>query len=86
MLDRVLSNGLNPEDICSEETLLYHVISGIHTSVNMHVSTHYNDIERNTTYPNHEMYMQKIGAYPERLKNLHFLYALVVRAINRVHD
>ena len=45
MLDRAHKLGLNPQDICSEETLLYHVISGIHTSVNMHISTFYYDME-----------------------------------------
>ena len=38
------------------------------------------------TFANHQMYFDKIGSNPERLKNLHFLYALVVRAINRIHD
>mmetsp|Transcript_17641 Transcript_17641/g.29799 ORF Transcript_17641/g.29799 Transcript_17641/m.29799 type:complete len:229 (+) Transcript_17641:763-1449(+) len=32
------------------------------------------------------MFLEKVGAFPERLKNMHFVYALVVRAVNRIHD
>ena len=86
MLDRVNSLGLNADEICSEETLLYHLISGLHASVNIHVSTHYVDVERNTTYANHDMYYDKVGNSPDRIKNMYFLYALLIRAVNRIHD
>lgn len=52
----------------------------------MHVSTHYYDMDKNTTYANHDMYYEKIGMSPDRIKNMHFLYAILVRAINRIHD
>jgi ERO1-like protein alpha len=86
MLDRVNSKGLNAEEICSEETLLYHLISGLHTSVNMHVSSNYMDVDKNNTYANHDMYYEKIGNSPDRIKNMYFLYALLIRAVNRIHD
>ena len=32
------------------------------------------------------MYLNSIGKYPERLKNLYFLYAVVLRAVNRAES
>jgi ERO1-like protein alpha len=52
----------------------------------MHVSTHFTDINKpkeNHTFPNHNRYHSAIGSHPERVKNLYFLYAAVLRAINR---
>ena len=49
----------------------------------MHVSTNYMDFRINTTYANHEMYLNSIGGHSERVKNLFFVYAVVLRALNR---
>ena len=57
----------------------------MHTSINMHVASNFIDFKVNSsyTYPNHERYIEAIGNYPERIKNLFFLYAVTLRAINR---
>jgi hypothetical protein len=86
LMERVYLSNLNPVESCSEETLLYQAVSGLHASVNMHISHQYVDIENNLTYPNHQMYFDKIGGFEDRLKNLHFVYALVLRALNKVQD
>lgn len=83
-LDRIYSEGLDPNEVCSEETLLYQVVSGLHTSVNMHVSNNYRGVDTNVSEPNHEMFLDKIGRHSDRLKNLFFVYALAIRAINRI--
>lgn len=81
-IDRL--QGIDLSNTCTEETLLYQLVSGMHASVNMHVSTHYQDLKgNNDTYPNHAMYYESLGKHPERVKNMFFLYAAVLRAINR---
>lgn len=73
--------------VCTEETLLYQLVSGLHTSINMHVSTNYADLkDHNSSYPNHTMYVKSIGQHKDRVKNLFFLYAVVLRAINRAES
>jgi|LauGreDrversion4_2_1035121.scaffolds.fasta_scaffold223967_1 hypothetical protein len=49
----------------------------------MHVSTNYMDFRLNTSYSNHEMYLNSIGKHSDRVKNLFFIYAAVLRALNR---
>ena len=59
--------GVNPLELCTEDTLLYHIISGLHSSVNMHISANYYDMESNRTYANHSMFYEKLGKYPDRI-------------------
>jgi ERO1-like protein alpha len=49
----------------------------------MHVATNFYDPKLNEEKPNHPMYLNAIGKHPDRVKNLFFLYAVVLRAINR---
>lgn len=85
MLDRISSKNINPSQQCSEETLLYQLISGIHASVNMHVNTHYETDNYNNTKPNYLGFLQALGKHPDRIKNMHFVYAIAVRALNLIH-
>lgn len=85
MMEKITSKNINPSLQCSEETLLYQLISGIHASVNMHVLTHYtHESSINHTYSNHSAYLSALGQHPDRIKNMHFVYALSVRALNIV--
>ena len=68
---------------CSEETLLYQIISGIHGSINMHVSHNFHETEDSESRMNHQLFLNMIGFHEDRLKNLYFLFSLVLRAINR---
>lgn len=64
---------------------MYQIVSGIHSSVNMHVNTFYASDGSNDTAPNYHGFKRALGAYPDRLKNLHFVYAIAVRALNVIH-
>lgn len=74
---------IDMENTCSEETLLYQLVSGLHSSINMHVSKNYYDPETNSTLVNYHRYLNAIGRYEDRLKNLFFIYAAVLRAVTR---
>lgn len=45
MVERL--QGVDITKNCSEETLLFHLISGLHTSINMHVATNFFDLATN---------------------------------------
>ena len=62
------------------------MVSGLHASVNMHVSRNYYDASKNSTETNHEMYLNSIGKYEDRIKNLFFVYAAALRALNIGRD
>lgn len=52
----------------------------------MHVSARYHDEMTDTHFMNHTKFYHNLGQHPERVKNLHLLYALTVRAVNKISD
>ena len=73
---RLLDSG----ETCTEATLLYHLMSGLHASVNTHVSEGFEGPE-NSLVNNQTYFLDHVGNHPDRVKNLHFTYAAVVKAI-----
>lgn len=73
---------LDHAESCTEETLLYHMMSGLHASVNTHISEGFEDPQNVGELINNQTYfLEHVGNYPERVKNLHFVYAAVVKAV-----
>lgn len=68
------------EGECSEETLLYQLMSGLHTSINTHVSNGFEG-PNGSFQPNMTYFHQRIGSFPDRIKNLHLIYAAVLKAV-----
>jgi len=65
------------------------MISGMHASVSSHLSYYYKDIskmgQKQKTFPNLSVYLEKVGYYPERMQNLHFATYILLRAFNRYY-
>ncbi|KAG5508858.1 hypothetical protein JKF63_05361 [Porcisia hertigi] len=91
-------NCLSPdkEEMCQEVAILRTLLSGLHMSINMHVSTSYyrdpnfTSPQRNagiynnpniSFFPNCEMYNKRIAPFPEFLGNLYILYQFTLRAL-----
>jgi hypothetical protein len=82
--------------MCREERFFYSLISGLHSNINTHIS--YNYIEpalfqvqsleeiMHFAYPNITMWHERVGKYPERIKNFYTTFAVLVRAANRAAD
>lgn len=71
---------------------MYQMVSGLHTSINSHISMQYNtDIpeeeelarDKNTLYKsqNATYFTERIGAHEDRVKNLYFVYAATLKAL-----
>ena len=74
------------DDMCYEERVLYRLLSGMHASVNIHISLNYyppSKGKRETWEPNPERFMQHFASFPERLKNLHFSFVVLLRALRK---
>ena len=73
---------LDNAESCTETTLLYHLMSGLHTSVNTHISEAFEDSTKPGELINNQTYfLQAVGDHPDRVKNLYFVYAAVVKAV-----
>eukprot|EP01061_Rhynchopus_euleeides_P045194 TRINITY_DN8033_c0_g1_i1.p1 TRINITY_DN8033_c0_g1~~TRINITY_DN8033_c0_g1_i1.p1 ORF type:complete len:1092 (+),score=366.09 TRINITY_DN8033_c0_g1_i1:259-3534(+) len=70
---------------CYEERVLYRLLSGMHTSINVHISNSFYPPSRkrgNTEYlSNPQRFMDQYASKPEYIQNLHFSFVVVLRAL-----
>lgn len=71
------------------ERFLFKIISGLQSSINMHISRYYlddlenvEDVEQANFYHNYQIYYDRIGKYPTRIRNLYYLYVYVLHTID----
>ena len=70
------------EEFCSEANLLYHLVSGLHASVNTHISEGFENPRNATELVNNSTYfLNAVGDHEDRVKNLYFLYAATLKAV-----
>jgi len=77
--------------------LVYRVVSGLQASVNTHIAMHYgfySDTDEPATRHNwkfsrslhfapwKKLFDDRVGQFPDRLRNLHFVFALMTRALS----
>ncbi|KAM4772320.1 ERO1-like protein beta [Rhinophrynus dorsalis] len=81
------------EGLCLEKRVFYRLISGLHASINLHLSAKYllEDTWGKPRWgPNTKEFRQRFdpsetkGEGPRRLKNLYFLYLIELRALSKV--
>ncbi len=74
------------DSLCYEERVMFRLISGLHASISAHVAYTFpldeSELESESA-PNLAVYDFKLGNYPDRLENLQFALAVVLRAVNK---
>lgn len=81
---KVTQEALEPEDECLEKRVFYRVISGMHTSISTHICWDYLNQTSGEWAPNLQCYKDRLHRFPERVSNLYFNYALVLRAVTKL--
>ena len=73
--------------MCYEETVLYRLLSGIHSSTTISIAKHYyppSKKKNRTSYePNPSIAVQAFSDHPEYVRNLHFTYVFLLRALKK---
>ncbi|KAF7871469.1 hypothetical protein EAF04_003576 [Stromatinia cepivora] len=80
----VAETGFELEDECLEKRVFYRVISGMHTSISTHLCYEYLNQTTGLWGLNLQCYKDRLHGFPERVSNLYFNYALVLRAITKL--
>ncbi|CAF9931138.1 MAG: endoplasmic oxidoreductin-1 [Heterodermia speciosa] len=73
-------NSLTLDDSCLEKRVFYRIISGMHASISTHICSDYLNQTTGTWGPNLQCYLDRLATHPERISNLYFNYALLLRA------
>ncbi|XP_009360923.2 endoplasmic reticulum oxidoreductin-1 isoform X2 [Pyrus x bretschneideri] len=75
------------EELCAEERILYKLISGLHSSISVHIASDYLLDETTQTWgPNLSLLSDRVLRYPDRVRNLYFTYLFVLRAVTKAAD
>ncbi len=75
---------LEDEDECLEKRVFYRIISGMHASISAHLCYDYLNQTTGTWGPNLTCYIDRLHTHPERIANLYFNYAIVLRAVAKL--
>jgi hypothetical protein len=82
-----LSDALVPQDdVCLERRAFYKVISGLHSSISVHLCEGWLNKTTNEWVPNLDCYHSRVGNNPERIQNLFFLHALITQAVSQLGE
>ncbi|KAK1389199.1 Endoplasmic reticulum oxidoreductin-1 like [Heracleum sosnowskyi] len=74
-------------EICQEKKVLYKLISGLHSSISIHIAADYLlDEKTNMWGENLELMYDRILRYPDRVRNLYFTFLFVLRAVTKASD
>jgi len=73
--------------MCYEERVLYRLLSGLHTSTTLSIAKNYYPPSkkkgRANWEPNPQYFIDKFADSPEHLRNLHFSYVVLLRALKK---
>ncbi|EPS67568.1 hypothetical protein M569_07207 [Genlisea aurea] len=76
-----------PSGECQEKRILYKLISGLHSSISIHIAADYLlDEKTNTWGQNLSLMYDRVLAYPDRVRNLYFTYLFVLRSVMKAAD
>ncbi|RFU28362.1 hypothetical protein B7463_g7960, partial [Scytalidium lignicola] len=80
----VTESGMENEDQCLEKRVFYRVVSGMHTSISTHLCWDFLNQSTGEWGPNLQCYKDRLHHFPDRVANLYFNYALIVRAVTKL--
>lgn len=72
-------DGVCAPGTCKEERVFYRLISGVHTSITMHIAADY--LHGTSWGPNLEIFATRVRAHKEYIDNLYIALAVVMRAV-----
>ncbi|PWA97209.1 ERO1-like protein beta [Artemisia annua] len=71
-------------ETCPEKKVLYKLISGLHSSISIHIGADYLLDESSYKWgPNHELMYNRVLKHPDRVENLYFTFLFVLRAVTK---
>ncbi|KAF2869423.1 endoplasmic reticulum Oxidoreductin 1-domain-containing protein [Massariosphaeria phaeospora] len=74
------------DDTCLEKRVFHRVISGMHASISTHLCWDYLDQKTGQWGPNLSCYEQRLHNFPERVSNIYFNFALIMRAVGKIRQ
>ncbi|WEW58424.1 endoplasmic oxidoreductin-1 [Emydomyces testavorans] len=80
------NEGYPVDDECLEKRVFYRLISGMHASISTHLCWDYFNQTTGKWLPNVPCYKERLHRHPDRISNLYFNFALLCRAVAKLHN
>lgn len=80
----VRKEGYPLDDECLEKRVFHRLVSGMHASISTHLCWDYLNQTTGKWEPNLQCYDERLHKYPERISNLYFNFAVLVRAVAKL--
>ncbi|KAF8540916.1 endoplasmic reticulum Oxidoreductin 1-domain-containing protein [Trichophaea hybrida] len=74
------------DDECLEKRVFYRVISGMHSSISLHLCWDYLNQSTGLWSPNLDCFINRFRGHPERIQNIYFNYAILLRAVSKLRN
>ncbi|KAG5301011.1 oxidoreductin [Histoplasma ohiense] len=78
------NEGYPLDDECVEKRVFHRIISGMHASISTHLCWDYFNQKTGQWLPNVQCYKERLHDHPERISNLYFNFAVLVRAVSKI--
>ncbi|OJD13619.1 hypothetical protein AJ78_05941 [Emergomyces pasteurianus Ep9510] len=78
------NEGYPLDDECIEKRVFHRIISGMHASISTHLCWDYFNQKTGQWLPNVQCYKKRLHDHPERISNLYFNFAVLVRAMSKI--
>ena len=72
------------DDECLEKRVFHRIVSGMHASISTHICNDYLNQTTGKWGPNLQCYQERLAIHPERISNLYFNYAILLRAVTKL--
>jgi ERO1-like protein beta len=72
------------DEECLEKRVFYRVVSGMHASISTHLCFDFLNQTTGQWGPNIDCYRSRLHEHPERISNIYFNYALLLRAVGKL--
>ncbi|KAK9712821.1 endoplasmic oxidoreductin-1 [Basidiobolus ranarum] len=84
MTNALVDNAIEEDETCLEKRVFYRLMSGLHASVSVHICDEYFNQTTGQWGPNFECFHERVGKYSDRVENIYFNYAVMLRALNKM--
>jgi ERO1-like protein beta len=74
------------DDQCLEKRVFYRIISGMHASISVHLCWDYLNQSTGEWGPNLDCFINRFRGHPERIQNIYFNYAILLRAVSKLKN
>ncbi|SMN20471.1 similar to Saccharomyces cerevisiae YML130C ERO1 Thiol oxidase required for oxidative protein folding in the endoplasmic reticulum [Maudiozyma saulgeensis] len=71
-------------DTCLAKDAFYRIVSGLHASIGTHLSNDHLDTTTGEWGPDLDLFMARVGNFPERVSNVYFNYAIVAKSLWKI--